>query len=82
MVSVRTYRESFRGCRANHADVAHEHGGFALSLFRGGYEKTGKRVYPQYVFDVGLVPLSGNFVVRIHEVFFEEFFPGFSFGDA
>lgn len=28
------------------------------------------------------VPLSGNFVVCIHEVFFEEFFPGFSFGDA
>ena len=29
-----------------------------------------------------ILPLSGNFVVRIHEVFFEEFFPGFSFGDA
>ena len=57
-------------------------GGFALSLFRGGYEKTGERVYPQYVFNVSLVPLSGNFVVCIHEVFFEEFFPGFSFGDA
>ena len=58
------------------------YGRAALSLFWRGYEKTGKRVYPQYVFHVGLVFLSGHFVIRFHEVFFEEFFPRFSFGDA
>lgn len=44
--------------------------------------KRGKRVYSQYVFHVGLVFLSGHFVIRFHEVFFEEFFPCFPFGDA
>ena len=79
---IRACGESFRWGCANHADVAYEYGCIALSLFWRGYEKTGKRVYSQYVFHVGLVFLSGHFVIRFHEVFFEEFFPGFSFGDA
>ena len=45
-------------------------------------EGSGSGVYFEYVFHVGLVFLSGHFVIRFYEVFFEEFFPCFPFGDA